>query len=149
MNEDPGIAGQVKHEEHYDTNGKLLTVTDWSHAMDCPPAGVGHSTNASGAPDDIGDTQLNSQTDRNNPVVVCDPRVTQKDEYQIDGITDNNGYKTDNRVVHTTSVNSYDTDNQGTHDTNGYTYGNLSRVDTTANDVNNQHIITVHNVLSL
>ena len=142
MNEDPGIAGQVKHEEHYDTNGKLLTVTDWSHAMDCPPAGVGHSANASGAPDDIGDTQLSSQTDRNNPVVVCDPRVTQKDEYQIDGITDNNGYKTDSRVVHTTSINSYDTDNQGTLDTNGYAYGNLSRVDTTANDVNNQHIIT-------
>ncbi len=44
--------------------------------------------------------------------------------------------------MHTTTTNSYDTDNQGTHDTNSYAYGNVSRVDTTANDVNNQHIIT-------
>ncbi len=74
MNENQGISGQIKHEEDYDTNGNLLTVTDWSYAMNCPPAGIDHSGNASGAPNDIGNTQLSSQLDRNNPVVSCDPR---------------------------------------------------------------------------
>jgi RHS repeat-associated protein len=44
---------------------------------------VGHSTGAGEPPNDVGTQYLSSQLDRNNPVVVCDPRVTHTDHYQI------------------------------------------------------------------
>ncbi|GCE23180.1 hypothetical protein KDK_69800 [Dictyobacter kobayashii] len=85
---------------------------------------------------------MTSQLDRNNPVVVCDPRVTQTDQYQVDGVTDQYGYQSNSNVVHKTTTSSYDGDNQGSSDVNGYDYGNVNQVDVTANDVNGNHYIS-------
>ena len=141
-NPNQGIAGHTIQEQDYGTDGKLLSVHNTNYAMNCPPPGVSHSNNASGPPSNIGTTELSSELDQNNPVVVCDPRVTQADDYTVDGVTDMNGYQGDSRVLHKTTTTSYDGDNQGSSHANGYDYGNVSRVDTTANDVNGQHFVS-------
>ncbi|GHO48680.1 RHS repeat-associated core domain-containing protein [Ktedonospora formicarum] len=142
-NPDPGMAGHTKTVQNFSPTGKLLTVKDLTYAMNCPPAGVGHTGTAYGggvgaAAGNPGDTQRISLLDQNNPVVVCDPRVTQEDDYQVDGVTDVNNYKTDSRVLHKTTTTAYDGDNKGV---GTYDYGNISKVDVTANDVGGAHFI--------
>jgi hypothetical protein len=88
---------------------------------------------------DPGGSYLFSQLDHNNPVVVCDPRVTQTDSYKVDGVTNLAGYLSDARVVHTTVNTTYDGDNQGI--SAAYDYGNVSKVDTTGNDVGGLHFV--------
>ncbi len=60
--------------------------------MNCPPGGTGHSANSEGDGHDPGNHYLISQLDQNNPVVVCDPRVSYEDTYQIDGSTSDTIY---------------------------------------------------------
>ncbi|MBV9615556.1 MAG: hypothetical protein JO031_08875, partial [Ktedonobacteraceae bacterium] len=137
-NLDPGGSGKLKSEEDFGIDGKLLKVVTNTYAMNCPPTGVGNSANSGGPSVDPGGQYLISQLDHNNPVVVCDPRVTKVDTYKVDGVTDLNGYLSDARVVHTTVNTTYDGDNQGV---SAYDYGNVSKVDTTGNDVGGLHFI--------
>ncbi len=137
-NEDPGAAGKLNQEEDYSASGQLMQVTSNTYAMNCPPLGVAGSKNAVGGTVDPGSGYLFSELDHNNPVVVCDPRVTQTDSYQVDGVTGISGYKSDARVVHKTVTTSYDGDDQGVA---AYDYGNVNRVDTTGNDVGGQQFV--------
>ena len=137
-NEDPGAAGKLNQEEDYSASGQLMQVTSNTYAMNCPPLGVVGSKNAVGGTVDPGSGYLFSELDHNNPVVVCDPRVTQTDSYQVDGVTDISGYKSDARVVHKTVTTSYDGDDQGVA---AYDYGNVNSVDTTGNDVGGQQFV--------
>ncbi|GCE23204.1 RHS repeat-associated core domain-containing protein [Dictyobacter kobayashii] len=139
---DPGLAGKEKESLNFGIDGKLLSAQTWNYLTMCPPPGVGNSAGATGLPSDVGKQYMTSQLDRNNPVVVCDPRVTQTDQYQVDGVTDQNGYQSNSNVVHKTTTYSYDGDNQGSSDVNGYDYGNVNQVDVTANDVNGNHYIS-------
>ncbi|GHO64329.1 hypothetical protein KSC_032210 [Ktedonobacter sp. SOSP1-52] len=141
---DPGMAGHLKTEEDFSSTGQLLKVKQLNPATNCSPPGVGHTETAYGggvgpANGNPGDTKLISLLDQNNPVVVCDPRATQEDDYQVDGVTDLGHYTTDARVLHKTITTSYDGDNQGV---GTYDYGNVSKVDVTANDVGGAHFIT-------
>jgi hypothetical protein len=138
-NEDPGASGKLKTEEDFGTDGKLLQVTNNTYAMNCPPTGVAGSQNAAGGTVDPGGSYLFSQLDHNNPMVVCDPRVTQTDSYKVDGVTNLAGYLSDARVVHTTVNTTYDGGNQGI--SAPYDYGNVSKVDTTGNDVGGLHFV--------
>jgi YD repeat-containing protein len=137
-NEDPAAAGRLKTQENFDASGALMQVTQNQYTMNCPPAGVAGSQNAAGAPYDPGNHYLFSELDKNNPVVVCDPRISQQDTYQVDGVTNIAGYQGDARVVHKTVNTSYDGDNRGV---GGYDYGNVNTVDTTSNDVGGFHFI--------
>ena len=131
------LAGKELNEYDFDANNNLLAVHNSTYTPDCQPTGF--PVTGGGPPNNPGDHYLISQLDQNNPVVVCDPRVTQDDSYQVDGVTDLNHYTSDARVVHSTTTDSYDTDNQGV---SAYDYGNLSNVDTTGNDVGGMHIVT-------
>jgi RHS repeat-associated protein len=137
-NLDPGGSGRLKSAEDFGPDGKLLQVMTNTYAMNCPPTGVSNSANSGGPTVDPGGQYMISQLDHNNPVVVCDPRVTQVDTYKVDGVTDLNGYLSDARVVHTTVNTTYDGNNQGV---SAYDYGNVSKVDTTGNDVGGLHFV--------
>ncbi len=137
-NEDPAAAGKLKTQENFNASGALMQVTQNQYTLNCPPAGVAGSQNAAGAPYDPGNHYLFSELDKNNPVVVCDPRISQQDTYQVDGVTNFAGYQSDARVVHKTVKTSYDGDNRGV---GGYDYGNVNTVDTTSNDVGGQHFV--------
>src|SRR5579884_1473009 len=141
---DPGMAGHLKVENDFSPTGQLLHIKQFNPQTNCPPVGVPHTGTAYGggvgpANGNPGDAMLISLLDQNNPVVVCDPRATQEDDYQIDGVTDTNGFQSDPRVLHTTITTTYDGDNQGV---SAYDYGNVSAVDITANDVGGAHFIT-------
>src|SRR6185312_15510134 len=141
-NPNPGMAGHETQEQDFSATGQLLAVHSWTLAMNCPPPGVPHSNNASGPPNDPGTTELISELDTNNPVVVCDPRVTQEDSYQVEGVTDINNYLTDARVLHLQTNYTYDGDNQGPNRVTGYDYGNVSKVDETGNDIGGAHVVS-------
>ncbi len=130
----PVFAGQQTEEQDYDSGGHLLKQINWTLASNCPPPGVSGSQNAQGGSSDPGSGQLFSELDRNNPVLVCDPRPTQMDTYTTDGVTSN---LNDARVVHETTKYSYDGNGCG----DGYDYGNLTAQDETANDVGATHFI--------
>src|SRR5712692_4028618 len=132
-------AGQNQEEDDFDTTGALLSVHLWGYSDNCPPPGVSHSGHSGGTGSDPGGTELSSELDRNNPVVVCDPRVTSEDTYQVDGVTDINGYLNDSRVVHTQTAYSHDTDDQGV---SHYDYGNTNNIDVSGNDLGGNHVVT-------
>jgi RHS repeat-associated protein len=132
-------AGKDQEEDDYDTTGALLSVHLWGYADNCPPPGVPHSGHSGGSGSDPGGTQLSSELDRNNPVVVCDPRVTSEDTYQVNGVTDLNGYQSDSRVVHKQTAYSHDTDDQGV---SHYDYGNTNNIDVSGNDLGGSHFVT-------
>ncbi|GER89989.1 hypothetical protein KDW_41510 [Dictyobacter vulcani] len=140
--QDPGLAGREKETLNFGSDGKLLTAQTSHYFTMCPPPGVGHNTGAGGGANDVGTQYFTSQLDRNNPVVVCDPQMTQTDSYQVDGVTDQNGFTTNSNVVHKTTAYTYDGDNQGPDQTAGYDYGNVNQVDVSANDVNGNHYIS-------
>ena len=137
-NEDPGAAGKLKTEEDFSASGALMQVTNNTYTMNCPPTDVAGSLNAAGSPYDPGSGYLFSELDHNNPVVVCDPRVSQQDTYQVDGVTDLSSYQSDARVVHKTVTTSYDGDDHGV---SAYDYGNVNSVTTTGNDVAGQQFV--------
>ncbi|MDQ2714976.1 MAG: RHS repeat protein, partial [Chloroflexota bacterium] len=149
-NPNPGMSGRLLMEQHWSAASKLVSVSKNTYAMNCPPPGVAHSNNTNTGLDNPGSTQVSSELDQNNPVVVCDPRVTQADRYQVDGVTDMSGYLTDARVLHQQTTSTYDGDNQGPNHTVGYDYGNVSKVDTTGNvDTSGTHAATSHVVTTL
>jgi len=131
----PVMAGKETKEQDYDSNGHLLKEIDWSYATNCPPPGVSGSAHAAGGSTDPGGAFLFSELDHNNPIMVCDPRVTQEDDYLTDGVTST---LSDARVVHTTKHSTYDGNGCG----EGYDYGNVTTEDTTANDVAGVHFLT-------
>jgi RHS repeat-associated protein len=100
---------------------------------------VPHSGHSGGSGSDPGGTQLSSELDENNPVVVCDPRVTSEDTYQVDGVTGINGYQSDSRVVTRHTSYSHDTDDQGVPH---YDYGNTNNIDVSGNDLGGAHFVT-------
>jgi RHS repeat-associated protein len=132
-------AGRDQEEDDYDTTGALLSVHQWNYADNCPPPGVPHSGHSGGSGNDPGGAQLSSELDENNPVVVCDPRVTSEDTYQVDGVTDLNGYQSDSRVVTKHTTYSHDTDDQGVPH---YDYGNTNNTDVSGNDLGGGHVVT-------
>nr|MBA2393449.1 RHS repeat-associated core domain-containing protein [Ktedonobacteraceae bacterium] len=149
-NPNPGMSGRLLMEQNWSAASKLVSVSKNTYAMNCPPPGVSHSNNTNTGLNNPGSTQLSSELDQNNPVVVCDPRVTQADRYQVDGVTDMFGYLTDARVLHQQTTSTYDGDNQGPNHTVGYDYGNVSKVDTTGNvDTSGTHAATSHVVTTL
>ncbi|HVB22203.1 MAG TPA: hypothetical protein VNG51_09685, partial [Ktedonobacteraceae bacterium] len=119
-----GTSGKELQEQVYDSQNNYLSLTLWTVDPTCPATVGMHSSPPGlvGPPNNPGDTQLISELDQNNPVLVCDPRVTQEDDYQIDGVTTN--YQ-DPRVVHTTTTTAY---------VSGPDYGNISNVGTSGND---------------
>lgn len=135
----PVLAGKQTKEQDYDSSGNLLKEIDWTYATNCPPPGVSGSVHASGGSIDPGTGRLFSPLDHNNPVMVCDPRVIQEDDYLTDGVTSNTG---DARVVHTTTHYTHDGNECGSNYTSGYDYGNTSATDKTATDVGGIHVIT-------
>ncbi|GER88987.1 hypothetical protein KDW_31490 [Dictyobacter vulcani] len=144
-NPDVGMAGKEKTVQVYTSDSKVLSVTNWFYSMNCPPAGVAHSqvldsSITLGPPNNVGDQYLSSALDENNPVVVCDSRMTEEDDYQIDGVTDTAHFMTDPRVVHKQVNYDYDTDNQGPNQIAGYDYGNLSDTDVSGNDVSGHNV---------
>lgn len=138
------LAGKEVEEDDYGpsnggTSNVLLAVHKWNYALLCPPPGVSNSlNNGGGPPNNPGNTQLISQLDQNNPVVVCDPRVTQEDRYQVDGLAS----ISDPKVVHQTTTYSYDSDNVG--GVSGYDYGNLNETSTTGNDIYSGYYLITH-----
>jgi RHS repeat-associated protein len=132
-------AGKDQEEDDYDTTGALLFVYLWGYTDNCPPPGVPHSGHSGGTGSDPGGTQLSSELDENNPVVVCDPRVTSENTYQVDGVTDINGYQSDSRVVTRHIAYSHDTDDQGV---SHYDYGNTNNIDVSGNDLGGNHFVT-------
>lgn len=131
------LAGKEIEEDDYNfqDSGTLLAVKKWTWDANCKPGGFGVS--GGGPPNNPGDQYLISQLDQNNPVVVCDPRATQEDDYTLDGVTTN---LSDPRVVHKTTSYSYDTSNKS--GISGYDYGNLSKIDESDNYPSPSHIIT-------
>ncbi|GCF10715.1 RHS repeat-associated core domain-containing protein [Dictyobacter arantiisoli] len=142
-NGDPALAGRPKEVQSYSSDGKLMQDSQWIYSLNCPPSGVAGSVGAgtSGGMYDPGTSYLFSELDQTNPVVVCDPRVTQQDNYQVDGATDAT-HLTDSNTVHKTTTYSYDGDNQGSSHVSNYDYGNVNKVTVTANDVNSQQYIS-------
>src|SRR6266567_3889867 len=132
-------AGRDQEEDDYDITGALLSVHQWNYADNCPPPGVSHSGHSGGTGSDPGGTQLSSELDENNPVVVCDPRVTSEDTYQVNGVTGINGYQSDSRVVTKHTTYSHDTDDQGVSQ---YDYGNTNNTDVSGNDLGGSHFVT-------
>jgi RHS repeat-associated protein len=132
-------AGKNQEEDDFDTTGALLSVHLWGYTDNCPPPGVSHSGHSGGTGSDPGGTELSSELDVNNPVVVCDPRVTSEDTYQVNGVTDINGYLSDSRVVHKQTAYSHDTDDQGV---SHYDYGNTNNIDVSGNDLGGNHFVT-------
>ncbi len=132
----PVLAGQQLSEQDYDSGGNLLQQINWTASTNCPPLGVNGSVHAAGGSTDPGSGYLFSELDHNNPVLVCDPRVSQTDTYTTDGVTSNIN---DARVVHQTVHLSHDTNTCGN---SGYDYGNVGSQDVSANDVGGVHSIT-------
>jgi RHS repeat-associated protein len=128
------FAGYPLQEEDYDAGGTIpLTEKTWSYPQWqdlCPPPGVPHSEHSGGTGSDPGGTQLISQLDQNNPVVVCDLRSATMETYTLDGVTTN---LSDPRVVTQTMAYSYDTENKS--GVSGYDYGNPSLTTESGNDV--------------
>src|SRR5258708_832017 len=136
----PVFAGKEQQEHDYDTNGNLLLVHVWTYANHCPPDGVSNSgNNGNDARYNPGQTQLISELDQNNPVVVCDPRVIEEQTYQVDGVATLSGYATNANVVYKDVHYEHDKDNQGV---STYDYGNLDNTDATGNDVGGNHFVT-------
>src|SRR5258708_5031675 len=136
----PVFAGKEQQEHDYDTNHNLLLVHVWTYANHCPPDGVSNSgNNGNDARYNPGQTQLLSELDQNNPVVVCDPRVIEEKTYQVDGVATLSGYTTNANVVYKDVHYEHDKDNQGV---SGYDYGNLDNTDATGNDVGGTHVVT-------
>ncbi len=133
------LSGHEQEEDDYDSSGKLLQVQSWIYAHNCPPTGVANSANSGGSSSDPGGSQLISELDENNPVVVCDPRVTHEDLYLVDGVTDINGYLSDARVVHKHIDYQHDTDDQGV---SAYDYGNTTNIAISGNDLGSTDFIT-------
>src|SRR5579883_966889 len=130
------LSGKQTMEQDYDSQGHLMKQINSSWAMNCKPQGVPGTANALGGSSDPGSSQLFSELDHSNPVVVCDPRTTQIDTYLTDGVTSN---LSDARVIHTTTTTTYDGNTCGAQ---GYDYGNVSKTDETANDVGGAHLVT-------
>jgi len=134
------LAGkEVAADDFATDNQTLLARHLWTYALLCPSPGAPHSTGAGGPPYDPGNTQLISQLDENNPVVVCDPRVSQENIYQVDGTTRN---PDDSTTVHQTISYSYDGDNGS--GVSGYDYGNLNETNTTGNDIYSGYFLITH-----
>jgi YD repeat-containing protein len=133
------LAGKETEEDDYNyqinNSNTLLSVEQWTWTANCKPGGFGVS--GGGPPNNPGDQYLISQLDQNNPVVVCDPRITQEDDYTLDGVTTN---LSDPRVVHKTTSYSYDTNNKS--GISGYDYGNLSEMDESDNYPSPSQIVT-------
>ena len=84
-NANPGLGGLETESQTFSASGQLMQDSRQTYVTNCPPPGVAGSVGAAGGIYDPGSGYLFSELDGDNPVVVCDPRLTQEDDYQIDG----------------------------------------------------------------
>lgn len=135
----PVLAGKLLQEQDYDNGNPvhLLKQVNWNWTTNCPPPGVPGSQGAAGGSTDPGGNFLFSPLDRNNPVMVCDPRATTVKSYLTDGLSS----VSDPNVVNTTTNYTFDGWNCGSNYKSGYDYGNVSKQDVTSNDAGSLHLI--------